>query len=68
MIFLVSLLLSPSQMGPAMTRMSAARTRGNSAGHSSIVPAVFAHVRVHTGGDVVIDRAELVDRDAAVSP
>ena len=35
MTFLVSLLLSPSQIGPAITRMSAASTRGNSSGHAS---------------------------------
>ena len=31
----VSLLLSPNQIGPPMTRMSAAMTPGNNSGHSS---------------------------------
>ena len=35
MIFLVWLLLSPSQIGPAITKMFAANTRGNNAGHAS---------------------------------
>ncbi len=34
---LVTLELSPSQIGPPMTRMSLARTRGQISGHSSLL-------------------------------
>ena len=63
---LVTLELSPSQIGPAMTRMSLACTRSQIAGHSSRRPAVLGHVRIDTGGDVVVDGAQHLHLDAVL--
>ena len=54
-------LLSPSQIGPASTRMSAAFTFSKIAGQSSVSQPCSRHVGPDAGGDVVVDRADDLD-------
>ena len=44
--------------------MSAAITFSKIAGHSSVLPSVLGHVGPDAGGDVVVDGADAIDRDA----
>ena len=62
MTCLVTELLSPSQIGPAMTRMSAAMHLLVERRPVVGGPAVLGHVRPHAGGDVVVDGPDHVDR------
>ena len=68
MTCLVMLELSPSQIGPATTRMSLAITRRWIVGPLVGRPAVLGHVEVDAGGDVVVDRAQHLHLDAVLAP
>ncbi len=67
MICLVTLELSPSQIGPADHQDVAVEDPGVDLGPGVGLPPVLAHVRVDTGGDVVVDGADHLDRDAVLA-
>ena len=60
----VTELLSPSQIGPAITRMSAANTCSWITGHSSVGRPVLGHVGPDSGRHVVIDEPKTLGRNA----
>ena len=57
-------LLSPSQIGPASTRMSAAKHALLNRRPLVARPAMLGHVGPHAGRDVVVDEPEPVGDDS----
>ena len=58
---LVSLLLSPSQIGPAMTEDVRGEYVREQLRPCVDLPTVLPHVGIHAGRDGLVDRTELVD-------